>query len=666
MYNGGRKSFFGGMRRKFIYVSVIVALSVPRTIAKVPFVADSSLTRTSFSIDHPMMESSTDSIVTGDMGTSSVASLTAVVRIGYPSHHDPFFQTWILGEHTTAFSGILTNKEGRDIFRIPKLPTDGELMTSLGLLSDVIVVILPASEEKKVEWWDEVIKTLQTMVIQNEFRHRRMGSYELKCRLVIVSEAAEDDMWVTEIIQNRLEPIMLPAYWETLEIMTPETFRIQWEGKNLVGESQILNELLPFENNLEATSVLISQVYQTVRQNNEETVGLDSSQIDGSFFQWERIVPTNQQNHVSSDKLENPAFVPLTQANEDDSNHEQTDPPDHVQNLLSETQRKAYNLENQIPAYSDIENPAFVPLTRPNDDDEDRNEDVKTDPDGPMQNVLSEATRRAYDSDDENEPNPASSDKAENPTIVPPSIANNHNDNEDFKMDPQDRVQNVLSEAQRKLYDLENQMQEVILESQSMNRMPMLDFGDRLNAILVGAYNQLSEYPPSVRHGFLSRLVTKAHDLYMDQVQAFRDYYGRRYEVCLDQETDQSVWTVEAEHLTEGFRAAAINSIPHLCRPPEGELSRLHSFDFTILLQGLVHDMMAATELRIDERSLAFDEDSIEDESSPRRRFPPWVKKVASRILALGINYIQGWLAWQGVKRAALERDREMPKFPLF
>ena len=45
---------------------------------------------------------------------------------------------------------------------------------------------------------------------------------------------------------------------------------------------------------------------------------------------------------------------------------------------------------------------------------------------------------------------------------------------------------------------------------------------------------------------------------------------------------------------------------------------------------------------------------------------PNWAKKLAARGIMLGVNYAQGWLAWQGLKRAAAERDRKMPKFPLF
>jgi hypothetical protein len=48
------------------------------------------------------------------------------------------------------------------------------------------------------------------------------------------------------------------------------------------------------------------------------------------------------------------------------------------------------------------------------------------------------------------------------------------------------------------------------------------------------------------------------------------------------------------------------------------------------------------------------------------KRVARWYEKLAARALVLGVNYLQGWLAWQGIQRAALQRERNMPKFPLF
>jgi hypothetical protein len=436
-----------------------------------------------------------------------------------------------VGENATAFSAILSNNEGDEAFRIPRLPGDAKLMASLGLLSDVIVVALPS----KFQSWVEVVSTLLGVARDKE------KLSDKKCRLVIVSHAARDPTWVEEIVKTHLQQLV-PSLFEAFDIMTPENFQIQWKARTLLGESQMIKELLPYENNAGAVSTLIQQVYQKI---GGKQVDQDIA-IAESFFELEAITP-----------------------------HE------------------------------------------------------------PRLDSRGEPQKRAS---------------------TPSALFNNLN--------PQDRVQLVISEAQSKLSYLEIEMQEVILESQSSNQLPMLDFGVKVNRILVDAYDKLNEFPHTTRQGFLSRLVTKAHQLYMDHLQRIRDYYGRRYEACLDRGNDETAWAAEAEHLTEGFRAAAANAVPNLCQP-DGALSKVLSFDSTSVLKGLLDDMLEATDLRIDEQSLA-NEFAGEDESPTRRRFPPWVKRIASRVLALGINYLQGWLAWQGVKRAALERDREMPKFPLF
>ena len=108
------------------------------------------------------------------------------------------------------------------------------------------------------------------------------------------------------------------------------------------------------------------------------------------------------------------------------------------------------------------------------------------------------------------------------------------------------------------------------------------------------------------------------------------------------------------------------------------------SLDYVNSLQGLLRDMMDATERRKDDQIVASmltmddDEDTGEDNDTDdkklggkRRRWlrrspPKWAKRIASRAIVFGVNYIQGWLAWQGIKRAAMERDRTQPKFPLF
>eukprot|EP00957_Ditylum_brightwellii_P107245 8183357-Ditylum_brightwellii.AAC.1 len=92
--------------------------------------------------------------------------------------------------------------------------------------------------------------------------------------------------------------------------------------------------------------------------------------------------------------------------------------------------------------------------------------------------------------------------------------------------------------------------------------------------------------------------------------------------------------------------------------------------------------MMEATSLREDVEEewedatspLSWDEDYEEDEPEEeectrkkrlfrlfrmkKRKGPvKWYEKLAARALVLGVNYLQGWLALQGIRRAAAERD---------
>uniref|UniRef100_A0A7S1Z4U9 Uncharacterized protein n=1 Tax=Ditylum brightwellii TaxID=49249 RepID=A0A7S1Z4U9_9STRA len=218
--------------------------------------------------------------------------------------------------------------------------------------------------------------------------------------------------------------------------------------------------------------------------------------------------------------------------------------------------------------------------------------------------------------------------------------------------------------------------------------------------------------------------------LYQQQLQSLREYYGRRYESILDdedlwnqlsiQEGDDSskerkrklkakreeILTKAASISTEGFRVAAQNAIPHLCRRrttndddnnhDEDSIATLlynvdGGYDYTSILHGLLQDMMEATSLREDVEEewedatspLSWDEDYEEDEPEEeegtrkkrlfrlfrmkKRKGPvKWYEKLAARALVLSVNYLQGWLALQGIRRAAAERDESMPKFPLF
>ena len=235
-------------------------------------------------------------------------------------------------------------------------------------------------------------------------------------------------------------------------------------------------------------------------------------------------------------------------------------------------------------------------------------------------------------------------------------------------------VQEVLTVAQGRLEDLENCMDEVWL-NQEKHPMPLLDFGDEANQILNEAYERLQQpLPEALRVEISLSVASQIRRLYKKQLDALRDYYGKRYETVLEEEkskdgtseTSEDERKEAAARMTESFRAAAQHAIPTLCQVG-GEL-RDADFEYVGSLQGLISDMMEATQLKEDEKSLSMEDEDVTDEvgSTSPRRIPCWCKKLFARAVSLGINYIQGWLAWQGVKRAAIERDKSMPKFPLF
>ena len=175
------------------------------------------------------------------------------------------------------------------------------------------------------------------------------------------------------------------------------------------------------------------------------------------------------------------------------------------------------------------------------------------------------------------------------------------------------------------------------------------------------------------------------------QLQSLREYYGRRYEAVLDEildnptngdetrskEKQEAILTAAAQRAAEGFRTAASNAMPALCQ--DGAI--LEDLDFSIRvtrdLNGLLQDMIETTKSRQeleedwdDAATVKVEEENNVDESGKiqRQRKGPakWYEKIAARALVLGVNYLQGWLALQQLRKAAADRDKAMPKFPLF
>jgi hypothetical protein len=249
-------------------------------------------------------------------------------------------------------------------------------------------------------------------------------------------------------------------------------------------------------------------------------------------------------------------------------------------------------------------------------------------------------------------------------------------------------IEQVLATAHEQLGVLETKMEEVALQQSEGYAMPLLDFGSMAQKIMESTESQLQsmedsgKVSPSLRHSLIRGIRKQLERLYGEQLQALRNYYGQRYENILDKtkvkddgtnamEVERE-WATSAEHMTQGFRAAAQNSIPPMFRNQMDQKDFAHAH----VLEGLIKDMLESTERRKDEQNLSNmaldvgdDNDAKGGVGNMKRRsikVPKWLERLAARTFVFGVNYLQGWLAWQGIKRAALERDRNMPKFPLF
>jgi hypothetical protein len=228
------------------------------------------------------------------------------------------------------------------------------------------------------------------------------------------------------------------------------------------------------------------------------------------------------------------------------------------------------------------------------------------------------------------------------------------------RKDYTDIIQTIMNEVQPKIDELESRQEDIWLNE---DRVPMLEFGAEATAILQQSSDTLDAYEPplnkDIRTDILMIIAAKLKVLYDQQLLALREHYGRRYENVLDTAENKEEWTLEAQRVTEAFRTAGLNSIPKQCQ--EGQELVDADFGYVVALQGLIADMMEATSSR---DGLEPYEDEVDDEPAPR--VAKWYEKLAARAAVLGINYLQGWMAYQAIQRAAAERDKNMPKFPLF
>mmetsp|Transcript_31098 Transcript_31098/g.57676 ORF Transcript_31098/g.57676 Transcript_31098/m.57676 type:complete len:843 (+) Transcript_31098:140-2668(+) len=283
-------------------------------------------------------------------------------------------------------------------------------------------------------------------------------------------------------------------------------------------------------------------------------------------------------------------------------------------------------------------------------------------------------------------------------------------------------------DAEQSLLEMETKMDDEAFlgssdgeEDERDNNIPMPEFGSDtdaiVNAMSASLLAVLEEHDEPVSEADLAWVKAQRkealqqvagrgiHRLFHLHLQNLRDHFGRRYEAVLDRPSSSTADDQRQEAAKRAqteFARAAFGSVPQICQQPEGELCREFGIKYSYLeaLKGLLEDMYEATSTRgLDEEEweamgggVGAEEGSIEDDVDSQIMLPSssdsriglrqlvkkfkakiqkrgpakWYERLASKVFVIGINYIQGWIILQALRREARKRDLEMPKFPLF
>ncbi len=251
----------------------------------------------------------------------------------------------------------------------------------------------------------------------------------------------------------------------------------------------------------------------------------------------------------------------------------------------------------------------------------------------------------------------------------------------------------------------------------STNGMPVLEFGRDLEDILQHAMNIILSDGQRTQRAVLTSmhqyvLSERVQELFAQQMTLLREYYGTQYQQFVedvvqtlgsenknDKMNPHELMGKEAKRITDKFCVAAKHSIPRICQPggilysdnasnsnPVGNKLYLTYLD---AMAGFIEDLQHITSQLLEEEDSNTEDTDIDIEeeeiylrnesnnikkwyrklSSHLKQYSKkkkWFNKVANKVIAIGINYIQSVLALQALRRAAAERDRNMPKFPLF
>jgi len=298
----------------------------------------------------------------------------------------------------------------------------------------------------------------------------------------------------------------------------------------------------------------------------------------------------------------------------------------------------------------------------------------------------------------------------------------------DLRRKVESLIGRVFVDVEEHLLEMESKMDEAFLDNDLDESVPpMPEFGSHADSIvsLVSASFRVlieenevmtdreKEWVEFQRIQVLKQVVGSGiHRLFHLHLQSLRDHFGHWYELQLesssvddfdmeeyisqkDQQTIMLQRQKAAKQAEEGFMKAAFGSIPKICQHPEGELCEEVSnmYSFAESLGGLLEDMYEVTSARgLEEEewedimgATVEDDDDVDSQmaltnsrvglrqliknmkAKIQKRGPAkWYERLAAKVFVIGVNYIQGWIVLQALRREARRRDLAMPKFPLF
>jgi hypothetical protein len=235
---------------------------------------------------------------------------------------------------------------------------------------------------------------------------------------------------------------------------------------------------------------------------------------------------------------------------------------------------------------------------------------------------------------------------------------------EPITVDPVDETALILETAFEKIEELQEQLDNAVIDA-SAGAMPF-DFASHAAPILDTIAKSMKKIPDAEQILVQQQVGARIQQLYQEQLTSLRDYYGRLFESTLREGGTKQATKHAADKVVEQFRKAASAAVP-------ARASAFGSLDLDYLRATAADGLEADIDQLLDLRREAIESDSDMDEANTgmngtlkKQSVPTWYKKLAARGLVLGINYFQAWLAWQGIKRAALQREKNLPKFPLF